>query len=175
MEAAVNETNVRPACVNDAPGIARLWTERGLGTQEQKTAKLQRMLTGPPGNRDRMRAWVAEQAGQIVGWCRAALFEPPAEAPGHCAPAGWYLLGVNVDRRMRRRGLATRLTQLRLEWLFGRTDCVYYFCDHDNVASIELHRTFGFTELARGIWFPGLFDPEVPLLLWAVRTPLPSR
>ncbi|WP_235565571.1 GNAT family N-acetyltransferase [Microbacterium sp. Root166] len=65
------------------------------------------------------------------------------------APAGHYLGGVSVHPGYRRRGIGFALTRARIEWVWARSDTVYYFTDDDNAASMRLHAGFGFHEVAR--------------------------
>ena len=99
---------------------------------------------------------VAESNGAIVGYGRAALFEPGADAPADAAPGGYYLTGLLVAPEERRRGIAMALTQARLDWIGGRAADAWFFANARNAASIELHRRFGFEEVSRSFSFPGL-------------------
>lgn len=107
-------------------------------------------------------AWVlvlAEAGGEVVGFGRAARWEPPEDAPANAAPAGWYLLGLDVRESWRRRGAGLALTSRRLEWIAERADRAYYFANARNDASIGLHRRLGFVERTRDFWFPRMrFD-----------------
>jgi len=69
--------------------------------------------------------------------------------PERGAPAGYYLGGVSVHPDHRRRGVGFGLTRARIDWVWERSDTVYYFTDDTNVASMRLHASFGFTEIAR--------------------------
>jgi ribosomal protein S18 acetylase RimI-like enzyme len=66
------------------------------------------------------------------------------------------LRGVVVSRAARRRGLGRKLTTARLAWIARHADDAYYCVSRENLASIKLHETFGFTELTRDFWFPKL-------------------
>jgi ribosomal protein S18 acetylase RimI-like enzyme len=101
---------------------------------------------------------VAEAGDGIVGFARARRLEPvPAEAASD-APAGWYLLGVEVLPPHRRRGVGAELTRARLHWIAERADEAFYFTAAGNHASIALHGRFGFREVGRGLEIPGA-DP----------------
>ena len=69
--------------------------------------------------------------------------------PDGGAPAGHYLGGVSVHPGDRRRGIGLALTRARIDWVWARSDTVYYFTDDDNMASMRLHAPFGFHEIAR--------------------------
>jgi ribosomal protein S18 acetylase RimI-like enzyme len=69
--------------------------------------------------------------------------------PDAGAPAGHYLGGVSVHPNHRRRGVGLALTRARIDWVWARSDTVYYFTDDDNTASMGLHAGFGFEEIAR--------------------------
>jgi ribosomal protein S18 acetylase RimI-like enzyme len=99
---------------------------------------------------------VAESNATIVGYGRARLFEPGAEAPPDTAPAGYYLTGVFVAPEHRRRGIGLALTKARLDWIGRRASEAWFFAHAGNVASIDLHRLLGFEEVSRRFSFPGL-------------------
>jgi ribosomal protein S18 acetylase RimI-like enzyme len=99
---------------------------------------------------------VAESNGAIVGYGRACLFEPGADAPADTAPGGYYLSGLLVAHEERRQGAATALTQARLDWIRERAADAWFFANARNAASIELHRRVGFEEVSRSFSLPGL-------------------
>jgi aminoglycoside 6'-N-acetyltransferase I len=82
---------------------------------------------------------------EIIGWGKTH-FWSYADGP---APAGHYLGGVTVSPESRRQGIARALTQARLDWIWDRSDAAWYVVNPDNLASIELHRQWGFIEVAR--------------------------
>jgi ribosomal protein S18 acetylase RimI-like enzyme len=102
------------------------------------------------------RLVVAEIGDAIVAYGRAGLFEPAPEAPADTAPRGYYLTGIFVHPDQRRGGIGAALTQARLEWIGERADDAWFFANARNVASIDLHRRFGFEEVTRRFSFPGL-------------------
>jgi ribosomal protein S18 acetylase RimI-like enzyme len=98
---------------------------------------------------------VAENAERAIGYGRAGFFAA-SEQDGHePAPAGWYLSGLIVDEKFRRRGIGELLTRERLAWIFQRAGEAYYFTNSLNTASIDLHRRLGFEEIQRNVSFPG--------------------
>ena len=74
------------------------------------------------------------------------------------APSGWYLLGVNVASIHRRRGIATLLTNWRIEWLADRADQLFYVAVPTNFASIRLHEAFGFVKAQENVFMPPGLD-----------------
>lgn len=93
---------------------------------------------------------VAEIAGEVVAFGKCRYLVPPRREPPDPAPGGWYLAGLIVDARFRRRGIGRALTQARLRWVAERADRIYYVANARNAASIALHAVLGFTEVARG-------------------------
>jgi predicted N-acetyltransferase YhbS len=96
--------------------------------------------------------YVAEAGGTVVGYGRLRHHQAPRfHPPGH------YLGGVVVDPAWRRHGIGSELTECRIEaaWTAG-AEIVYYFANSLNVASIGMHRDFGFVELRRPFEFPGV-------------------
>lgn len=111
---------------------------------------------------------VASVDGHIVGWGKTH-FWPHADGE---APGGFYLGGVTVIPELRRHGIARALTQTRLDWIWGRADSAWYIVNPANRASVDLHRQWGFAEVARAATFHTTsFSGGVGLLLQAKRPP----
>lgn len=111
---------------------------------------------------------VASVSGTIVGWGKTHFW---SYADGE-APDGHYLGGVTVIPELRRHGIARALTQARLDWIWERTDSAWYIVNLSNRASIQLHRQWGFTEVARAAKFHTTsFTSGVGLLLRAKKPP----
>jgi ribosomal protein S18 acetylase RimI-like enzyme len=110
---------------------------------------------------------VAMVDGELAGYSRLAWLAPGIGHPTTAAPDGWYLLGLVVDPRFRRKGVGRRLTAERLRWLHGRTDRVWYFASNANQASIDLHTEFGFSQRAENLDFPGVSFTGTGLLFGA--------
>jgi len=110
---------------------------------------------------------VAMVDGRLAGYSTVAWLAPGIGHPTTAAPDGWYLLGLVVDPRFRRRGVGRRLTAERLRWLHGRTDRVWYFVSSANQASIDLHTEFGFRLSAENVAFPGVSFTGTGLLFGA--------
>ncbi|WP_307028479.1 GNAT family N-acetyltransferase [Arthrobacter globiformis] len=89
---------------------------------------------------------VAVAEGTIVGWAKTHLWDYSDDQ----AIAGHYLGGVTVLPRWRRRGIAAVLTEARLAWIAERASDAWYVVNAGNTASIELHRRWDFSEVARG-------------------------
>jgi ribosomal protein S18 acetylase RimI-like enzyme len=108
---------------------------------------------------------LATANGELVGYGRCAHFEPGADAPPDVAPQGYYLGGVLVGSRWRRRGIAEALTRARMAWAFARAPEVWYFANARNAASLALHAKLGFVEVTRSFSYPGVsFDGGVGVL-----------
>jgi len=113
--------------------------------------------------------------GHLVGYSTVAWLAPGIGHPTSAAPDGWYLLGLVVDPRFRRRGVGHRLTAERLRWLVGRTDRVWYFANSTNRASIDLHTGFGFGLRAEDLEFPGVSFTDGAGLLFGADLPAEDR
>jgi RimJ/RimL family protein N-acetyltransferase len=132
----------------------------------------------PDGGLLLLSAWLD---GVLVGYARAAQVERPAPKTPHQAPPGWYLIGVNVRRALRRQGLGARLTELRMAWLAQHAETLWFTTTADNAASIALHERYGFEVVGRDINAPGeprsadriLFRRVVDALLRASLPPAP--
>jgi ribosomal protein S18 acetylase RimI-like enzyme len=96
---------------------------------------------------------VAAIADEVVAYGRACLFHQPPDPPADTAPEGYYLTGVFVHPGWRRAGIGAALTEGRLRWIAERADEAWFFANARNIASIELHRLFGFVEITRQFSF----------------------
>lgn len=108
---------------------------------------------------------VASVDGETVGWGKTHFWDYD-DGP---APLGHYLGGVTVLPVWRRRGVGAALTAARLQWIWTRAPAAWYVVNARNLASIELHRRWNFTEMARGPKFhTTTFTGGVGLLMRAV-------
>lgn len=134
---------VRAAVPADAPAIAKLYAERNGRVLDEILPRVTRDLESGD-------IYVAVAVVRnVVAYARARWHDYET------IPHGWYLAGVVVAPRYRRRGIAGALTRHRLEWLRERgAREVYYFANARNRASIALHERFGFREVRRDIVVP---------------------
>jgi ribosomal protein S18 acetylase RimI-like enzyme len=95
---------------------------------------------------------VALDDGVVVGWAKTHHW-PMSDG---IAGAGHYLGGVTVAPGHRRKGIANALTARRLEWIGNRARDAWFIVNATNLASIELHRRWGFEEEARNSSFHGI-------------------
>jgi GNAT superfamily N-acetyltransferase len=138
------KTVVRLATADDIPACVQLVVAIGAGSATEWRETLLRTVRDGV---DRV-LFVAQVAdGPVVGYGRVVRAQPPA------FPDGWYLLGLVVDPRWRRRGIGAALTAARTRWVAERADRVYYFKHQANRASQDLHTALGFRPV------PGEFLP----------------
>ena len=143
---------IRAALPADLPALAKIAAERDGEPFEKWQTAFEHLLTECAGGESLLL--VAELAGTIAGYGKAAYFAPPADSPPNVAPAGFYLTGVIVDPAFRRRGLGHELTRARLDWIRDRSPRAYYFANERNRVTIALHRALGFVELTRDFTHP---------------------
>lgn len=135
-------TLIRAATLTDAPSMAEKSHDGGASSSAVPG------YVGAMKDPDRL-VLVAEASGQVVGWAKTHVWDH-ADGP---ALAGHYLGGVTVDPRWRRQGIAARLTQERLDWIWTRNHEAWCVVNAENIASIELHRAVGFVQVAAGARF----------------------
>jgi len=71
------------------------------------------------------------------------------------APSGWYLLGLTVHSDYRRLGIATQLTQARIEWAQKHgADSIRYYTNPYNLTSMAFHAELGFQRIEKELTFP---------------------
>ena len=156
----------RPAVVEDAEALADIWVARVGGDRDQAIERSGRVIESAEGEAFLL---AAEVAGVLVGYGRILRFLKPEDSPATTVPSGWYLLGLGVRQDMRRRGIATELTRRRLEWMRERAiERALYFANDDNEISIRLHEKFGFKRVRRGVTYPRMREPDVPMSLYAL-------
>lgn len=133
---------IRPANYDDIRAITDLnaRAKRPGGTRASYLAVVE----------DAQRLLVVACSGtEVIGWAKTHWWEH-ADGP---APAGHYLGGVTVDPAWRRRGVGTMLTTFRLRWIWERDVEAWYVVNATNVASMAMHREFGFTEISEAAAF----------------------
>jgi ribosomal protein S18 acetylase RimI-like enzyme len=151
----VTSFTVRDAVESDMSGCVAL-ARRAL--PERDAGDWRDALRGDLGSPERHLS-VAEMGNTIIGYGRAELFVPAADAPPGTAPRGYYLVGMYVHPGHRRHGAGTALTRSRLAWIAEHDREAWYFANARNAATVELHRRLGFREATRSFSFPGVtFD-----------------
>jgi len=101
------------------------------------------------------RVYVTELNNEVVGFCRFYHSSGlPKEKCIHPAPSGWYAMGIMVNPKFRRQGIAEFLSAKRIAVLREmRVKEVYSLVDEKNLTSQRMHQKFGFQEVAQGAGF----------------------
>lgn len=160
-------TVVKPAAPADVDAYAALRLERGDATEARARSVFDRLSRR--GGEGGACVFVATVGDVAVGYGAAEVLAAPT------VPAGWYLGGVVVTERLRRRGIGALLTRERLAWIAERAPRAYYFVNERNRASIDLHAAFGFREIERDVKVPGVtFTGGVGLLFEAALPVAPA-
>ena len=146
---------IRPSIPADRDELAEMAWVRNGGERAHYIERFARDLAnhGKPPDELWLTALVGERR---VGYGKvASLVVPPGAPPNH-APAGHYLGGVSVHPDFRRRGIGHELTRRRLAWIAERASEAFYFVNAQNRASSDLHARFGFVEVTRDFFVPGV-------------------
>ena len=146
---------IRPAQMCDVGALGRISADREGGDSREHSAGFRRALEDEAAGRSFV-ILVAEFDGEIIGFGKARYLDKERGTGVGASPRGWYLTGVVVEPRFRRQGVGSRLTGERLRWIAQRSSSAYYFSNARNRVSIELHRGFGFVEVARSAEFAGV-------------------
>lgn len=140
-------TLIRPAESSDIDGILAVQRWAGRATDERFRSSTAAAIDDP------LRCFViATVSEEIIGWATTHQF---LEDDGP-APAGQYLMGITVAPAHRRTGVGSALTAARLHWIEQDNSAAYYFTNVGNTASIALHESWTFREIARGAEFRGV-------------------
>jgi len=145
--------DIRPAGQEDIKQLATLTYNRDGGDLAQLESKFKNEIANMESTDDGLLL-VAELNSEVIGFARVKYFKPAPASPANICPEGWYLTGIIVAPEYRRRGMASALTQARLDWIAQRADQAYYFANAKNRVSIELHERFGFVEFTRDFVYP---------------------
>ena len=164
--------SVRVAEARDVPGIISVeLAAKRVGTGG--VDRFEAALVGAMADSERLVLVAAAQVtaaavenSTIVAWAKTHHWDY-SDGP---AQAGHYLGGITVAPGYRRRGVAVELTQVRLDWIWKRASEAWFVVNVRNEASLELHRRWGFREVARGSSFHTVtFDGGEGILLRASR------
>lgn len=168
---------IRVASVADVERIVPLALAAGRDADvHHDPARWSESLTRDVEDADRLLV-AAVDGAEVVGYARAHLVEPAADAPDDHSPRGHYLIGLWVPADRRRAGIADALTETRLRWIAERDDEAWFFTRAHNAASIALHRRFGFEEHARRFTYSRLVSRpgENEHVLFHARAPFRGR
>jgi GNAT superfamily N-acetyltransferase len=145
---------IRMADIMDIDGLTRVHLTRTPDDSDKVAARFKEEISQL--NPLTCLLLVAEIDGLLIGFARAAYFQPAQYPDSRNCPEGWYLSGVIVDPDYRRLGIASTLTAYRLDWIAERAKKAYYFANARNKVSIELHGKYNFTELTRDFKYPNV-------------------
>lgn len=140
---------VRPAVDADLTRCAELIVSRTGGAVDVRRARLAADLADPE-----KYTVVAEVDGEVAGYALVLRHRISPTDPPNTAPDGYYLIGLIVAPEHRRHGIGELLTRERIRWTAERADEVFYFANVANGATLDLHLSFGFTEVTRDFTFP---------------------
>lgn len=153
----------RLATLSDGAALTRMMLERNPDEDPvlmaNKTEREISFNTSDPN----YRVFVADIRGEIAGLCRYYHSQGiPKEKVQFPAPEGWYCMGILVDSRWRRHGIARFLFQKLIQSLQERkAEAAYSVVDVDNLASIRMHEDLKFPEIGRAPGYLNLaFDKQ---------------
>lgn len=152
------------ASEEDVDELAALQVGARGGTVADWAGRIGRTLRG-----ERNVVVAARVGGEIAGYGNVIHLAPH---PDDGAPGGYYLMGVSVAPRWRRRGIGDALTRWRMAWVGERQGApeVWCFVSAANPASVDLHLALGFVEVRRAPALQGVsFDCGEGVLLRAER------
>jgi ribosomal protein S18 acetylase RimI-like enzyme len=126
--------HVRLVQTSDAEVIARLRAEREEREYESLIDEVNTLLKEFREIKT-TQVFVAVGDGAVIGFAIMRYFTPADDAPSNSAPEGWYLLGINVKREYRRRGIGTELIIARLKFIPNEYKKAYFFTNTKNFTS----------------------------------------
>jgi len=140
---------IRPMGADDLDACAELIVSRTGGPVAERRTRLLSDLNDPT-----RYSVVACVGTEVVGYAAVIHHEVSPDDPRTTAPTGYYLVGLIVSPNWRRHGIGELLTTERIRWTAERSDTVYYFANLANGPILDLHQSFGFTEVTRDFTFP---------------------
>ena len=149
------DTLVRPARVDDVPGVVAVAATRGA--LRDGFAERARTWVADPAR----RVVVGDRSGVVVGWAMLARWSGYDDVPD-----GWYVSALTVDPACWRRGIGTRLLADLLVWAEPADGPVRSVVNARNAPSLALHAAHGFREVRRAPTFARIgFDGGTGVLL----------
>lgn len=152
---ASQDLKYRPACKDDSQAISELMADRNpqipiTKVHETTDRELQTLEIDPD-----YRLYVAELDGQVVGFCRYYHSRGlPHSKKIYPAPEGWYGMGILVNSKWRRNGIARFLSLNRQKNLKADgVSEIYSIVDESNLTSVRMHHEFGYQEIDRAPGF----------------------
>lgn len=137
----------RKAVESDDVGIAELIFERDGEKSnhafEYFLNRTQKELQGIDFASD-YNMFVATYDNEIIAYGRSVFYDVLKNKFTYEAPTGWYLMGVLVREDYRRRGIAEKLTKMRIEAISMKANEVFYVVNAENKSSIRMHEKLGF-------------------------------
>lgn len=132
----------------DAEALGALQAGVRGGDASQWAERIGRVAGG-----ERSAVVLARVDGDIAGYANVTHLDAH---PVDGAPGGFYLTGVTVTQRWRRRGVGGLLTRWRMDWVWQRDTDVRCFISVRNRASVDMHRALGFSPVRSGSSFQGV-------------------
>ena len=140
---------IRPMGADDLDACAELIVSRTGGPVAERRSRLLSDLHDPT-----RYSVVACVGTEVIGYAAVIHHEISPDDPPTMAPTGYYLVGLIVSPDWRRHGIGELVTTERIRWTAERSDAVYYFANLANSPILDLHQSFGFTEVTRDFTFP---------------------
>jgi ribosomal protein S18 acetylase RimI-like enzyme len=147
------EFNIRRAVPADAQGLALVRQEREGKDMDELLDDVKKVINESL-NIETTFMFTALDGDKPIGYSIMRYFIPLEDAPANTAPEGWYLLGIALFEKYRRRGIGSELIKVRLQHIPEAFDTVYYFTNPKNLVSMALHSRFGFEKITEDIVFP---------------------
>ncbi len=138
---------LRKSTVDDAKDLSQILFEREPKEQSIGECYNRFHLEFQKNTPDNWALFVAEFNGQVVGYGRLSLITNTTPNP-YPKPKAWWLTGLGVKNDFRRKGIARKLTEKRIQFIQSKKEDLYYVSNSKNLASIKLHEHFGFKKVS---------------------------
>lgn len=133
---------IRKATPSDLDACALLISNHVSGEFEEWRSRFEQDLANP-----RRLFLVATIDDSVVAYGHTTFHTRTSENKVNAGPGGYFLSGLLVSPGHRRQGLGTLLTSARIDELRQVTNVIYYRCEPDNQATIDMHSQLGFREI----------------------------
>lgn len=151
MKKSKEAVQIREALRSDSRDLAYLRSQvLDGGDVEALTQRFELEITKSLNLRN-SNLFIAQIDKHAVGYGRVQLFEGGQNLydTAEALPPGWYLRGLVVPKPNQKMGIATLLTDVRLNWLRKITSSVLCFLDSDEKKTIPMYERYGFVEVSR--------------------------
>jgi len=145
----------RLAIINDIEEIAKIAQSHEPLNKTNYIKVLMEQIEENYKENSLQKIFVALINDKVVGHAKLLFFDPERMEVEFSSPLGWYFNGVIVNEKFRKIGVATKLSECRINYIKenSNNERVFSIVSSRNKASILYHKSINFKELKKASGF----------------------